>query len=133
MNGIGLDPVPGLTRLTPETTYMVSRNGTLKHQRISLNRMRMVVGRHDPPNVTVDIDLSAYELGETPMISRRHAVLQWHQGQLQLLDLGSRNGTVVDGQTLTPRAEQSHSAPVTLKAGSMIRFGNLDFEVITHE
>lgn len=126
MNGLGLDPVPGLTRLTPETTVLRVSNGPQAQHQLPLTQLRLVIGRNDPPQVTVDWDVSACELGDPPMVSRRHAVVQWVNGTLQLCDLGSRNGTWVDGQRLSP------STPVTLKLGSQIRLGNLELEVMTY-
>jgi pSer/pThr/pTyr-binding forkhead associated (FHA) protein len=35
-------------------------------------------------------------------VSRRHAVLLYRRRQLVVVDLGSKNGTYVDGQKLTP-------------------------------
>jgi pSer/pThr/pTyr-binding forkhead associated (FHA) protein len=52
---------------------------------------------------------------------------------LQIRDLGSRNGTFIDGEKLEIPPNQSFSEPVSLKAGSHIRLGNLELEVINHE
>jgi len=130
--GFGLDPVPGLGRLTPENTGLRLLNGPKAKQQFPLQRMRTLIGRSDPPEVVVDLDLSDCELGDIPMISRRHAVIEWQQGELQIIDLASRNGTIVDGQPLKPAQPHQPSAPVALKMGSKLQLANLEFEVITH-
>lgn len=130
--GFGLDPVPGFGRLTPERTGLLLLNGPKAKQLFSLQRMRTLIGRSDPPEVVVDLDLTDCELGDIPMISRRHAVIEWHQGELHIIDLASRNGTIVDGTPLTSAQPNQPSAPATLKMGSKLQLANLEFEVISH-
>lgn len=59
-----------------------------------------VIGRVDPQiNFTPDIDLSRD--GEVArLVSRRHALIKWQNGQPALEDLGSGFGTRLAGQTL---------------------------------
>lgn len=52
-------------------------------------------------------------------VSAHHAVLRWADGRWELRDLGSRNGTFLDGERL--RAGEGH----TVVRGSRIAFGNL--------
>ncbi|HEY9648328.1 MAG TPA: FHA domain-containing protein [Chroococcidiopsis sp.] len=52
-------------------------------------------------------------------LSRRHAAIRYANGQFQLSDLGSSNGTYVNGELVRH--------PVTLKDGDRIRFGSLTF------
>ena len=73
------------------------------------------------------------ELGGPPMISRRHAELQWVDGDLQLVDLDSANGTYVDGTRLTAQTPKSPSQPVKLRDGVRIKLGNLELEVVRGE
>ena len=54
-------------------------------------------------------------------VSSRHAQLQWTGGALVLTDLGSTNGSFVNGDKLSP-----HS-PRRLKTGDRLRFGKLDY------
>lgn len=130
--GFGLDPIPGLSRLSPDSTYLTIRNGKKAGQSFSLNKIRILIGRSDPPEVNVDIDLTEYELGDPPMSSRCHAELQWVNGQLQIVDLASRNGTFVDGQRLTAIGNNQPIQAVTLKIGSIIKFANLEMEITRH-
>jgi predicted component of type VI protein secretion system len=133
INGFGLDPIPGRQRLLPETTYLVVLNGPQKNRQISLIQMRSLVGRNDPPHCQVDIDLNDCELGNPPMVSRRHALLQWQDGALQIRDLGSRNGTFINEKQLDVPPDQNFSEPVVLEIGSRIRLGNIELEVINRE
>ncbi|MFW5692458.1 MAG: FHA domain-containing protein [Chloroflexota bacterium] len=61
----------------------------------------VIIGRRDPTmSGGPEIDLTpfgAYQMG----ISRRHAAFRLHNGRLELTDLGSRNGTVLNGRRLT--------------------------------
>lgn len=133
INGFGLDPIPGRQRLLPETTYLVVLNGPQKNRQISLMQMRSLVGRNDPPHCQVDIDLTDCELSNPPMVSRRHALLQWQNGTLHIRDLGSRNGTFINEKKLDVLPNQNFSEPVALEIGSRIRLGNIQLEVINRE
>jgi len=54
---------------------------------------------------------------DEPSVSRRHARLHVDGGAVHLEDMGSSNGTRVDGQAI--------SAPTTLRHGSHVQIGNL--------
>jgi predicted component of type VI protein secretion system len=133
INGFGLDPIPRRQRLLPETTYLMVLNGPQKNRQIPLTPMRSLVGRNDPPHCQVDIDLNDCELGNPPMVSRRHALLQWQDGTLQIRDLGSRNGTFINEKKLDVLPNQNFSEPAALAIGSRIRLGNIQLEVINRE
>jgi hypothetical protein len=53
-------------------------------------------------------------------VSNDHAVLQWAQSQWQLRDLGSTNGTWLDGERMPEKRV------VTVRPGARIAFGNQD-------
>ncbi|MBC7976525.1 MAG: FHA domain-containing protein [Myxococcales bacterium] len=55
-----------------------------------------------------------------PTVSGEHAVLRWSGREWELHDLGSRNGTIVDGRKLAPGER------VALSSGSVIAFGQAD-------
>jgi pSer/pThr/pTyr-binding forkhead associated (FHA) protein len=55
-------------------------------------------------------------------VSRRHAQIVSEDGALTLTDLGSTNGTRVDGETV--------SAPRTLQGGEKISFGGLELQLV---
>jgi len=70
----------------------------------------MVVGRQAADLVVDD-----------PQVSRRHAGLDPAGGALEVEDLGSLNGTWVNGARIT--------GPVRLAAGDQVRIGDTTFEV----
>lgn len=121
VSGFGCDPIPGLAQLKPETTYLLVLNGAKANESFSLNRLRSLIGRSHPPHIIVDIDLSSYELSVPTTISRHHAVIEWANNKLQIIDLNSRNGTFVNGQQLTPQSANQPSASVVLTVGTKIR------------
>ena len=122
-----------MVQLTPTNARLKVLNGPGAGQVFSLDRVRILVGRSDPPAILVDVDLRECELGGPPMISRRHAELQWVDGDLQLVDLDSANGTYVDGTRLTAQTPKSPSQPVKLRDGVRIKLGNLELEVVRGE
>jgi pSer/pThr/pTyr-binding forkhead associated (FHA) protein len=129
---LGQAPTPGLGRMTPERTFLRLCNGPKTGLEIPLHHLTMVLGRNNLPHGIVDIDLSDCELGTPPMISRNHAIFQWVEGVLQICDLNSRNGSWVNDRQLIPHSTEVATF-VTLSLGDIIKFGNLEFEVITHD
>jgi hypothetical protein len=78
-----------------------------------------VLGRYDKSNPKQpDLDLSPYGALEKG-VSRRHAVISRSEDTLTLVDMGSANGTHLNGQRLVP--EQ----PRLLRDGDEIRLGKL--------
>lgn len=68
-----------------------------------------VIGRKDPMLAfTPEIDLTSYG-GYQMGISRKHATIRRKGDQLELVDMGSRNGTFLNGKKL----ESGESAPLT--------------------
>lgn len=61
------------------------------------------LGRLDPATATFpDIDLEAYDHALEKGVSRRHAKVTRRGSELFLEDLGSVNGTLLNGKRLTP-------------------------------
>lgn len=73
----------------------------------------LVVGR-DPP---APPDLAARLAREYDNVSRRHAEFSLRDGECWITDLGSLNGTYVDGQPLAA------NRPARLRDGQTVRFG----------
>lgn len=132
MNNIGQDPIPGLHKISPDNCVLKLLNGPKAGQQFPVNQLRMLIGRSDPPQIQVDIDLASCELDSPAMTSRRHAVLEWQEDELLLTDLNSTNGTYVDGRPLHSLAEKDSPTPCPVKLGSHLVFGNLEFEIIKH-
>ncbi|MCU0497276.1 MAG: FHA domain-containing protein [Anaerolineae bacterium] len=83
----------------------------------------LVLGRLDPASGDIPgFDLSpyaAYQMG----ISRRHAVIRREMDQLFLVDLGSRNGTFLNGKRLSPHESYK------LHDGDEIRLGKMSLRL----
>lgn len=130
---IGLDPIPHSSRLRPEQTFLQLKNGSKAQHCFSLHRISQIIGRTQSPSEPVDIDLGPCELDSTPMISRHHALIEWHNGILNICDLNSRNGTWVDGKPLKSQGQGQPSPFMALALGSHLKLGNLELEVIVNE
>jgi pSer/pThr/pTyr-binding forkhead associated (FHA) protein len=139
-HSFGGDPIPGLEILTPSRGVIESEqrapdrlrilSGPKAGQEFRLNGLRILVGRSDPPAIRVDVDLTECEYSEIPVVSRRHAELQWVNGDLQITDLGSTNGTWVNGHRLDTGQPGKASPPVTLFAGDRLLVANLELELM---
>ncbi len=80
----------------------------------------VVFGRRDPGSGTApDVDLTAFS-GYRMGVSRRHAVIRFNESkQLDLLDLGSSNGTFLNGSRLIAYK------PYRVRDGDEIKLGQL--------
>jgi hypothetical protein len=79
----------------------------------------IVIGRRDPITEKVpEVDLDRYA-GYRMGVSRRHAVIHLTGGQLMLTDMGSSNGTFLNGKRL--RARQ----PEPVLDNDLVRFGQI--------
>ncbi len=79
----------------------------------------LVLGRTDPETgETPEIDLAPHGATEKG-VSRRHAIIALRDNQLNLIDLGSPNGSYINGQRVA--ANESR----LLRDGDEIRLGHL--------
>ena len=84
-----------------------------------------VIGRRDPESDNMpDIDLTTFG-GYRKGISRRHAVLHVQEKQLRLTDMGSHNGTFLNGHRVPARQT------ALVNDGDEIRVGQVVFYVRT--
>jgi len=85
------------------------------------------IGRkHKSQSVIPDIDLSlfkAYDWG----ISRLHATIIVRPGSVSITDIGSSNGTWIDGKRLPP------NQPSLLKHGDIFYLGKLKIQLLNYE
>lgn len=97
-------------------------------QFISLsNRHEFTVGRiSDGQPVMPDIDLTPYSAYENG-VSRLHAVIKRGDTQVSLMDLGSSNGTYLNGTRLTP--DQDYP----LQHGHIVSFGKLKIQFLVQK
>lgn len=77
----------------------------------------------DGQPVVPDVDLTAYKAYENG-VSRLHAVVRFHAKQLTITDLGSSNGTYINGARLLPNNENRFSS------GDLIALGKLRFQLV---
>ncbi len=89
-----------------------------------------VIGRGDPlVDIPPEVDLTAY--GAYQMgLSRRHALLRLRDGRLELLDLGSRNGTFVNGLRLTAHQPMALATADELRLGRMLLHLYIDTQAV---
>jgi hypothetical protein len=87
------------------TANLVIRQGPQAGMSFPLTGNQMVIGREEGTEVPL----------QDPEASRRHALIGWQGGQYVIEDLGSTNGTFVNGIQLT--------APQALNPGDSIGIG----------
>lgn len=80
------------------------------------------LGRETGEDNPVDVNLNPYGAREKG-VSRLHALLRIDQRQLLLMDLGSSNGTKLNGTVLAP------NEPSRLESGDEIRLGKLALKI----
>lgn len=79
----------------------------------------LILGRLDPDTGEApEIDLARYRAAEKG-VSRRHAVIARRETALNLIDLGTPNGTFLNGQRLVA------NQPRVLRDGDEVRLGHL--------
>lgn len=84
--------------------FLVLADGPGAGQRFRLDPPARVIGRAAPADIVID----------DPAISRRHCRLAPAGGAMLIEDLGSTNGTLVDGVRLGPPAILAHGALLAL-------------------
>ncbi len=97
-------PRPAPAPPTPAQAFLIDQSGA----RLALRPGENPVGRN-PDNTLL--------LANDSQVSRYHARITWDGRHLSLTDLGSSNGTFVNGQRLTPQVAQP------LAQGDRVRFG----------
>lgn len=86
----------------------------------------VLIGRADPTRgIKPDIDLGPFG-GYDAGVSRRHAILSFRNGTYRVEDLGSANGTFVNGQQIEPM----RATPV--RPGDEIMCGTLLLRLEAH-
>ncbi|HET8622034.1 MAG TPA: FHA domain-containing protein [Gemmatimonadales bacterium] len=107
----GTPPLPGpVTPIAPTLAPIASllvRSGTLKGKRLPIRIPVVNVGRGDFNDLVIP----------EPSVSASHAKLQRREGIWVIADLGSTNGTFVDGERINDETP--------LGPGSTIRFGEV--------
>ena len=88
------------------------------------DRSEFTLGRiSEGQPIMPDIDLSPYQ-AHARGVSRLHAVLKREASRVFLMDLGSSNGTYVNGKRLTPNVDHAVSN------GDVVALGKLKIQIL---
>ena len=88
------------------------------------DRKEFTLGRvSEAQPIMPDIDLTPYQAYASG-VSRLHAVIKREREQVFVMDLGSSNGTFVNGKRLKPNTKQ------LLSHGNMLSLGKLKIQVL---
>ncbi len=93
-------------------TRLVGLQGAYAGQVFNIGAELITIGREGGNTIVLDQEAT---------VSRRHAQLTRQNGELIVQDLGSTNGTFVNGQRI--------SAPTPLRVGDTVQFGMASFRV----
>ncbi len=86
---------------------LVRMNGTQQDRRHEIPGNESVIGRAADADIIVEGD----------SVSKRHARLRCHDGAYEIEDLGSSNGTFVNGRRIR--------TPTGVRAGDLLRLGSV--------
>jgi predicted component of type VI protein secretion system len=93
-------------------------------------KVQLIVVQGKPEGKSIPLAGPVFRVGRDPschlrpssdQVSRQHAEFSITDAVVILKDMGSRNGTQLNGRTIT--------APVTLKSGDLVKIGTLTFAV----
>jgi hypothetical protein len=94
---------------------------------LSSSRTEFTLGRvSEGQPIMPDIDFSPYQ-AYAAGVSRLHAVIKRVGSNIIFMDLGSANGTYVNGKRLVPNHEQ------TLSHGDIVALGKLKMQVLVNK
>ncbi len=106
----------------PTARLVIEGTSELSAPIYALHKDENLIGRRDPmSNIFPEVDLSKYD--PQTKISRRHAKI-WRDGTAFMLeDLGSSNGTMIEGSTHNVFRLPAHQ-PFKLSSGDRIKIGD---------
>ncbi|MBP1468358.1 protein kinase [Candidatus Chloroploca sp. M-50] len=108
------------TPLAPPPTARLVVRSPHRTWELKLGTTPMQIGRRDPrQNHYPEIDLAEHDRG---IASRHHATIRRDGDFYAVTDLGSTNGTLVNGTLITPRI------PHRLRQGDRIKIGEVEIE-----
>lgn len=88
------------------------------------DRTEFTLGRiSENQPIMPDIDLSSFKAFDNG-VSRLHAVVRNSSGHVVIMDLGSSNGTYINGTRIVPNIEQP------LRHGDIVALGKLKMQVV---
>lgn len=120
---LGMKATWGTARFKQEASVIIHIRDAPEPIVLPLRNEETYFGRYDPSAANnVDLDLTPYGALEKG-VSRMHSALRRAEDTLTLVDLGSVNGTYLNGQRLLP------NQPRVIRDGDEIRFGKLVMHV----
>jgi pSer/pThr/pTyr-binding forkhead associated (FHA) protein len=127
LNNIGKKPTGSLTGSLSGADAWVSLHLLDTGQVLPLSsRNEFTMGRiSEGQPIMPDIDLSPYQ-AYAAGVSRLHAVIKRQGAQVIFMDLGSANGTYVNGKRLSSNIEHS------LNHGDIVALGKLKMQVLVN-
>lgn len=113
-------PQWGTARFNARMNLIINVRGAVKPMVFDANEVEeLVIGRMNPDTGEApDIDLHEFDAVDKG-VSRRHASIVRRDNSLNILDLGSPNGTFLNGQRLIA------NQPRILRDGDELRLGHL--------
>lgn len=120
---VALDPAPAVPQGVQSAQLVLVEFGSVTDTAIPLQNSPVIVGKFDPSQGPVDLDMSRFAGSE--YLSRQHAELYFDDGWM-VRDLGSTNGVFIrkSGQAqFQPRLQ----SPAPLENEDVIAFGNVHF------
>jgi hypothetical protein len=120
-----LGTAPITTELPQQGTTWISLNMLESGQIIPVSeRTEFTMGRvSENQPIMPDVDLSPFKAFENG-VSRLHAVIRNNTGNIVIMDLGSSNGTYINGTRIVPNIEQS------IRHGDIIALGKLKMQIV---
>jgi hypothetical protein len=108
---------------TPETVIIKVKGAQGARFTVDMPDAPLILGRSDvQEHFEADIELSAYNAAALG-VSRRHAMLAWDKNGVTVEDLGSTNGTLLNGHRLEPHYQR------VVGDGDEISLGKLTLQV----
>lgn len=92
-------------------------------------RPKLIIGRGDD-QTPVDIDLTSFG-GAEKGVSRKHVMLMQHGARVYVLDLGSKNGTHINGKVLRTGSIYELQENDELQLGKLKISVTFDYEPVT--
>lgn len=103
--------------------FLQVKDGKQKGKQFSIREGQNLIGRWDPGcGAFPDIDLDSYD--EDSRVSRQHATIEMSGTELSIIDMGSLNGTIVNGVV---QLEEGKAYP--LQDGDEIIVGKVSLRV----